>query len=250
MVDNWLVEGKLYHERLKPFNYKFYYDVFYLKFPISAISSLKNFIFSLDSFNLFSLHSKDYLDCSARPLEVKIREVLQAEGINALGGIVLHTTPRLLGCGFNPVSFWYAYNKAGNIEAILSEVNNTFGDRHYYLLLGHDAYKRIPCKKILHVSPFFKVEGEYHFSFNSKTVVINYFDSQQNDYFFKSSISAVNTLSFSVKNLLRLFFKYPMSGFMVTSRIHLHALILYFKKANFYKRPPPAEVILTKEISP
>ena len=249
MVRNWLYEGRVYHERLKPFNHKFFYSLFYIKFPISKINELKGALFSLNKWNIYSLYSKDYLDGSDKPLEEKIKKILSNEDVDTNGEIMLHTMPRLFGFGFNPVSFWYVYNKQGKEVAILSEVNSTFGDRHYYLLQGFDQYRNIPTKKVLHVSPFFDVKGEYHFSFTPKTVAINYFDEEKNDYFLKSSISEVAQYDFTTKNLLKLLIRFPLMTFMVVYRIHWQAFKLYFlKKAIFYRQPIPPIEILTKEI--
>ena len=61
--------------------------------------------------------------------------LLQAEGIDdATGEVWLHTYPRVLGYTFKPVSFWYCHRADGSLRAILVEVNNTFGERHCYLL--------------------------------------------------------------------------------------------------------------------
>ena len=249
MVKEWLFEGRIYHERFKPFGHKFFYNIFFLKFPLSQIKELENSVLSLNRFNLFSLYDKDYLDGSDRPLIVKIKEVLNQEGVKAEGEIILQTTLRVLGYGFNPVSFWYIYDLEGNIEAVLSEVNNTFGDRHYYLLQNFKEYKKISSKKVFHVSPFFDIEGDYQFSFSPKSVSINYFDNKQQDYFFKSSVSETRTIQYSNKNLLKMFFKHPLMSFVVMFRIHWQALKLFFKKAQFYPRPNPPENILTKEVS-
>ena len=46
----------------------------------------------------------------------------------------LVTAPRFLGYSFNPVSFWYLYDKRMNLKAIILEVNNTFDERRMYFL--------------------------------------------------------------------------------------------------------------------
>jgi uncharacterized protein len=40
----------------------------------------------------------------------------------------------VLGYTFKPVSFWYCQRADGTLRAIVAEVNNTFGERHCYLL--------------------------------------------------------------------------------------------------------------------
>jgi hypothetical protein len=44
----------------------------------------------------------------------------------------------MFGFAFKPVSFWYAHRADGTLAAIVVEVNNTFGERHCYLLAGDD----------------------------------------------------------------------------------------------------------------
>lgn len=248
MVKNWLYEGIVNHERLKPFHHRFSYQIFFMRFPLSRMNELENSVFSLNRFNLFSLHSKDYLDGSERSLESKIKEVLQKEGLTVTGEIVLQTLPRILGYGFNPVSFWSVYHQSGKLEAILSEVNNTFGDRHYYLLMNFDDYKNISTKKVFHVSPFFDIVGDYQFTFNPKSISINYLDSEAGDPFFTSTMVEKSSLEYSVANLLKLFFRYPLMSFMVMVRIHWQATRLFLKKAQFFKRPDPPVDLLTKEV--
>ena len=245
---DYLVEALVYHERFKPFNHRFFYKVFYLKFPVDQLESMKGPLFSINRFNLFSFYTKDFLDGTQRPLREKITEVLTKEGIKAEGEIVLQTAPRMLGYGFNPVSFWYIYGLDQKLEAVMAEVNNTFGDRHYYLMQGFDNYKKISSKKVFHVSPFFDIEGDYEFSFTPKNVVINYFDPEAKDYYFKSSFSQVKVHEFKTSTLLKMFFKFPLMTFLVTGRIHWQALKLFSKKAKIFTRPEPPEQIMSKEV--
>ena len=48
----------------------------------------------------------------------------------------LLTTPRTLGRSFNPVSFYYCFDPAGEtVLAIVAEVTNTpWGERHAYVM--------------------------------------------------------------------------------------------------------------------
>lgn len=244
----YITEALVFHERLRPFKHRFIYKMFYLKFPIDQLDKMKGPVFSLDKFNLFSFHTKDYLDGSTRPVREKITEILASEGIQVKGEIILQTIPRILGYGFNPVSFWYIYGENSKLEAILAEVNNTFGDRHYYLMQGFVEYKKITTSKVFHVSPFFGIEGEYEFTFTPKNVDIDYLDKKSNQYFFKSAYTQIKTHEFNTLNLLKMFFKFPLMTFLITGRIHWQALKLFLKKARFYTRPTPPAKMLTKEI--
>ena len=73
----------------------------------------------------------------------------------------------MLGYVFKPVSFWYCERADGSLAAIVVEVNNTFGERHCYLLAGEQlAYGHdLQRAKVFHVSPFCHIVGGYRFRF-------------------------------------------------------------------------------------
>ncbi|MDX1434395.1 MAG: DUF1365 family protein, partial [Gammaproteobacteria bacterium] len=102
-----------------------------------------------------------------------IRALLAREGLAAaVGEVWLQCFPRLLGYVFTPVSFWFCEDRAGATRAILAEVNNTFGERHAYLLAHADGRPirdgdALGARKLFHVSPFFPVAGEYRFRFRA-----------------------------------------------------------------------------------
>ena len=54
---------------------------------------------------------------------------------------------------------------------MISEVTNTFGDRHWYISYNKDHSEILPkdrlnAQKIFHVSPFQPIEGQYEFRFD------------------------------------------------------------------------------------
>ena len=72
---------------------------------------------------------------------------------------------------FNPVSFYYCYDGAGNLQTMLAEVNNTFGETHNYWLdasnrrASSTAAQRFTTPKRMHVSPFMDMRMEYDWIF-------------------------------------------------------------------------------------
>ena len=114
-----------------------------------------------------SFHDRDHGDGRADAL-AWLDELLAAEGVHdADGEVWLHTYPRVLGYVFKPVSFWYCHRSDGSLAAVVAEVNNTFGERHCYLLDGPElAFGReLTARKVFHVSPFCQVQGQYRFRF-------------------------------------------------------------------------------------
>ena len=106
-----------------------------------------------------------------RPLLAWIDALLADHGVtDADGEIWLHAFPRVFGYVFNPVSFWFAHRGDGTLRAIVAEVNNTFGERHCYLLSHDDGRplawgEELHARKVFHVSPFCAIEGHYRFRF-------------------------------------------------------------------------------------
>lgn len=122
---------------------------------------------------LFGVHRRDHFGDPARPLGDQVRERIECQdGSRPRGRILLLTQPRVLGFAFNPVSFFYCLGPdEAALEGVLAEVTNTpWGERHLYALTpgGEGAAPRLEATatKALHVSPFFEMEHDYHFSFS------------------------------------------------------------------------------------
>lgn len=80
--------------------------------------------------------------------------------------IWLLTYPRVCGLVFKPVSFWLVMDRRdAALQAVLAEVNNTFGQRMAYVLPEAAWGRSLAAEKRLHVSPFLAVEGAYAFRF-------------------------------------------------------------------------------------
>jgi DUF1365 family protein len=72
--------------------------------------------------------------------------------------IRLLTMPRSLGVGFNPVSFYYCFDAAGDLTDVVAEVTNTpWGERHTYVLPQGNGSP----DKAFHVSPFMGMDHAY-----------------------------------------------------------------------------------------
>jgi DUF1365 family protein len=243
--------GKVTHRRLRPAENRFAYSVFFLSVPLTRVESLENRWFSVNRRNVFSLRFADYgARDGSHPLPW-IHEVLESRGLGCADGeIWLQTFPRVLGYVFNPVSFFFCHDRAGALRAVLCEVNNTFGERHHYLLAHPDARPIEPedtltSRKVFHVSPFASVEGAYRFRFRidgARTLArIDYFDATGD--LLHTSISG-EAAGYSAGALLRAFLRYPWMTLGVIARIHYQALRLWLKRVPFIHKPaPPAEAL-------
>lgn len=243
MSENWLYRGSVVHTRLKPVRHHFRYPAFFICFPLSRKADLRHGLFSLERFNLFSYHESDHGD--GRDSAAWVRGILARFGIAADGEIWLQAQPRMLGFVFNPVSFWYCEDRAGVLRAVVCEVNNTFGERHCYLLTAPEggaisADTDLRAQKLFHVSPFFPVEGEYRFRFrlepSRRTVRIDYWSDGE-----PTLMTALSGEARPLANgeLLRTVASLGWSTLLVVVRIHWQALKLWLKGAKFHPKPVP-----------
>jgi len=148
--------GQVRHTRLRPARNSFAYDTYFLMLPLRTLRARPSAALARNRFGLISFFDRDHGDGGPDSL-AWIDALLAREGIaGATGEVWLHCYPRVLGYTFKPVSFWYCHRADDSLAAIVVEVNNTFGERHCYLLNGPDLAfgKELQADKVFHVSPF------------------------------------------------------------------------------------------------
>jgi cyclopropane-fatty-acyl-phospholipid synthase len=167
--------GKVMHARLKPIVHQFQYSIYWYALDLDELTQFSQTtpLFAYNRAGVVSLYDTDYLDGTNRPLKQRALEVLRNSGCFAVvSTVTLITSARYFGYVFNPVSFYYFYDAAGVCVAHMAEVNNTFNERHLYILhnptdaQGKASYVHYQVPKDFHVSPFNKIEGDYAFFFS------------------------------------------------------------------------------------
>ncbi len=162
--------GQVQHTRLRPARHAFRYPTYFLMLPMRALAAQTQGWGGVahNRLGLVSFFDRDHGTGQGSAL-AWFESVLACEGLlaQADGEVWLHTYPRVAGYAFKPVSFWYAHRRDGSLLAALAEVNNTFGERHCYLLSGPDLAwgRELKANKVFHVSPFCAVAGDYRFRF-------------------------------------------------------------------------------------
>jgi DUF1365 family protein len=182
--------------------------------------------------------------------------LLQQAGISdAVGEAWLHCYPRVLGYTFKPVSFWYCHTADDSLRAIVVEVNNTFGERHCYLLdsaqLGPLWGHELTTQKVFHVSPFCAVSGSYRFRFlrsvrdgQDRTVVRIDHDDEQGPLLQTSVSGRLEPISAAL--IRHALWAYPAMTLGVVARIHWQALRLWLKRVRFYPKPEAPQAFVTR----
>lgn len=236
------------HKRFFPRQNAFRYRVYYLCAPLSQLAQYrKGLLFGVNRPGILSFYDKDHGARDTTPLADWARGLLHAQGLSeASAEIVLVTMPRVLGYGFNPVSFWLCLDDAKQLRAVISEVSNTFGEYHCYLTAraDHAPLQRddvLACEKLFHVSPFIKREGSYTFRFDYQPeqgrlgVWIHYFDSTGACKLITSMVGHLEP--YSTRSLLKALGKHPLVTLKVISLIHWQAIKLVRKSVRYIRKP-------------
>jgi DUF1365 family protein len=241
--------GVVRHARLRPARNAFAYPTFFLLLPMRQLRAEGSGALARNRWAPVAFHDGDHGDGRADAL-AWLDELLAREGIaDAAGEVWLHCYPRILGHTFKPVSFWYCHRTDGSLRAIVVEVNNTFGERHCYLLDAPAWGRELRARKVFHVSPFCEVRGEYRFRFllapaRGRTVVrIDYEDAA--GPLLATSVSG--TLAPATAGALRAaLWRHPLLTLGIVARIHWQALRLAALRVRFHRKPAPPPAFLTR----
>ncbi|MEO8835299.1 MAG: DUF1365 domain-containing protein [Caldimonas sp.] len=257
-----LGRGEVRHARVRPVRNAFAYPTYFLLLPMRTLRRQSAPALARNRFGLISFHDADHGDGRADSL-AWLDETLAREGIDdAQGEVWLHCYPRVLGWSFKPVSFWYCHRDDGTLAAVVVEVNNTFGERHCYLLRGPElAFGReIRAAKAFHVSPFCRVAGDYRFRFlrtdvhpqgaaartsrQARTLArIDLHDEQ--GLLLQTSVSGV-LAPLTGRRIAAAFCAVPLQCLSIVARIHWQAARLWFRRVPFVKKPAPPPSFLSR----
>ena len=245
--------GQVRHARLKPVRNAFTYGTYFLMLPMRSLAVAGPGALVRNRWAPLSFFDADHGD-GRGPAQggalAWLDDLLLQQGIEGADGEVwLHCYPRVLGHTFKPVSFWYCHRADGTLRAIVVEVNNTFGERHCYLLDAPRYGVEQRAAKVFHVSPFCPVEGGYRFRFmvdakRCRTVGRIDFDDA-NGPLIQTSVSGA-LVPLNARSVRRALCHYPAMTLGVVLRIHWQALKLFAKRAPFFAKPVPPTSLTTR----
>jgi DUF1365 family protein len=246
-----LYMGMVIHRRFRPRPHHLRYRLCWMLFDLDELASLPNRLLSHNRANLVSFRDRDHLDGSDTPPRAQIETHLRSAGLTPDGGpIRVLCMPRVLGHVFNPISVWFCHRRDESLAAILYEVNNTFGQRHCYLIpVDNEAHSPVihqRCEKRFYVSPFMAMDMTYDFhvvpprdeAADSTSVVVDACDAE----------GRLITASFTGQrqaltdsSLLGVVLRFAMLTTKVVAAIHWEAARLWLKGIRLQPRPAPPD---------
>ena len=243
-----LYSSEVMHRRVFPVSYRFTYRTMNLLIDIDRLDQSNGLsrIFSINRWNFLSFYPRDHLpkDKQDHTLRQWAQLILARFAIQDVPARVhILCFPRVFGWVFNPISVWYCIRDDGQPLAVICEVNNTFGEKHYYLLHGKETDLKWPVHqshaKNFHVSPFINMDADYEFRIGKPdaTATVGIRESQHGELMLVAAVKG-KQVAFNTANLLRQSLRVPFQTLKVLAAIHWHALWIWLAGTPFYTKPP------------
>ena len=152
---------------------------------------------------------------------------------------------RYFGYIFNPVTFYYAFDRSETeVEAIVADITNTpWNERYAYVLdAGADVdgagEMHFRFAKSFHVSPFMEADLEYDWRFSrpGEELHVQMVNLFQNSRVFEAILD-MKRQELNGRNLASMLLSFPPITLKVIGGIYWQALRLKIKGARFYTHP-------------
>lgn len=248
-----LYTGRVQHRRFVPrpnlFEYRLF--MFYLDLSeLDALAGCSRFL-SIRGPAPIRYRRSDYFGDAAVPLDAAVRDaVAERTGTRPTGPVRVLTHLRQLGYLFNPVSFYYCFDTAGErVETIVVDITNTpWNERFAYVLTADEdevsgGWHRFRLAKAFHVSPFMDMNHIYDWRFSEPGDGLNvYFKNLvEGDTCFDATLS-LKREPLTARSLRLALVRYPFLTYKVTAAIYWQALRLFGKRTPFHRHPDKLKV--------
>ena len=241
--------GQVRHRRFTPREHQFSYKLFLMYLDLSELPSVfdRFWLWSFEKANIASFRRKHHLGDKKLPLDICVRNHIETEtGLRPQGPIRLLTHMSYFGHRFNPVSFYYCYDKEDeNLEFIVAEVNNTpWGEQYCYVLdsrenkIGADKSEsrlhRYFENKRFHVSPFMPMDMQYNWRFSTPDDALSvHMENYQHDEKVFDATLKLKKREITSANLAMALIQFPFITVRIVIAIYYQALRLWLKKIPF-----------------
>ena len=246
MTESGIYVGTLRHRRMTPKRHEFTYPLFLAFLDIDRLPELMHVsrISSYNRANVVSYRETDHFGDPLLTLRERVSHDAKQHGVEAPPGkTFLLTHLRYFGYNFNPVSFFYNFDRAGRFQSVLAEVNNTFAETHNYWLMPErevpaGASKRYRFAKAFHVSPFLAMRQNYDWTFTAPgdQLTVECMNFEDESLVFDSTLK-LERREWTARELHRVVAAYPLLTLKVITAIHWQALRLLLKRTPVVPHP-------------
>lgn len=243
--------GRIRHRRRTP-GHAFTFPLFMVYLDLAELDAVFSLtrLWGRSRFCPARFRREDYLMRDGMGLDESVRAcVVEQLGFRPAGPIRMLTHLRYFGYIFNPVTFYYCFDEADRIAAIVAEITNTpWRERHVYVLdaavgrCSHSRSLRWRFDKNFHVSPFFPMNMENDWTFtppNDELFVHMNLRDRVRERAFDATL-VMRRREMTPRLLRRLLLRFPLMTMQVIAKIHFEALKLWLKGAPVFRHPGTA----------
>ena len=180
----------------------------------------------------------DHLGDPGASIRSNVERFLRTQGIEPDGGAIhMLTSARVFGYVFNPLTLFWCYQTSGELECVVAEVHNTYGERHCYLLQT-DAAGRASVPKAFYVSPFNEVDGQYRMKLPApgERLGVSIVLEREGHRPFVASMDGVRRPA-TVWNILAAAVAVPAAPLLVSALIRVQGITLWARRLPVVARP-------------
>ena len=243
-----LYEGQVRHRRFTPGVHNFRYRVFYCYLDLDEIDQVftGRWFWSTRLPAPAWFKRADYIGKDDVSLKTAVMDRVEQEtGNRPEGPIRMLAHLRYFGFVFNPVTFYYCFDKSDSfVETIVAEITNTpWGERFAYVLpVGDDVREKRHLKfemdKDFHISPFMPMDIRYNWFFNipDERLNVHMVNYDQDEKIFDATLTMERKPISSI-NCASVLVRYPFMTTKVIVGIYWQALRLILKRIPFFNNP-------------
>jgi DUF1365 family protein len=237
------------HRRFEPVAHEFERPLFLVYLDLAELDPVfrGRWLWSTQRLAYARFRREDHLGDPALPLDEALRRlVAERLGRRPAGPVRLLTQLRQAGFRFDPVRFFYCFDAAGRLDAIVADVTNTpWNERHRYVLDARAAANggrrrhRFACAKEFHVSPFMPMELEYGWTFSEpgERLAVRIETRRPGGARTFDALLALRRREITGASLAFALARFPLLGAQVVASIYWQALRLRRKRAPFFPHP-------------
>lgn len=236
--------GHVSHRRLTKPGHKLRYKLAYVLLDLDQLDQADQLscYLGVGRSGLMSVQSKDHGN-GGSDLAGFVRNLLRQHGVkHSAFQIKLLTLPRMFGFVFNPISVYFIHDAAGDLHHVIYEVNNTFGERQFYVCPTVEDNKghRHSSDKAMYVSPFMDETGRYDFYLqppDKKTALTIHYKDLDNKEMLRAHL-ALERAPVSNRSALGILVNFPLMTLGVVAGIYWHAMKMLIKGARYRFHKP------------